>query len=131
MRCRNDREVTMTVLDDARRLSGVRHGMRVLDRAGTPVGYVCAVRRADHLSVGGGHIGSADDLVAMLPHARTEPRVASAADAARLVRLGYIKVDGRHVDRLNRYALAAEIDGIDEGVVLLTVAREDLPVEVA
>jgi hypothetical protein len=120
----------MTVLDNARRMAAARYGMRVVDRAGAPVGFVCAIKRADHLAVNaaGQRIGHSSDLLALVPGALVsgEPRVGSPATAARLVRRGYLKIDGSRVDRVNRYADAEEIAEISEGLVRLSVARDAL-----
>lgn len=118
----------MTVLDNARRLAGVRHGMRVFDGKDAPVGYVCSVKRADPLAIGGGQrIGQATDLLALLSGIRAvEPKVSSVQAAARLVRLGYIKIDGRSVDHVNRYAVAEEIREVTDDTVRLAVLRHTL-----
>jgi hypothetical protein len=123
----------MTVLGSARLLAAMRYGMPVIDCTGAPVGFIRAVKRADHLAVDatGQRIGQSTDLIALLPQMRAgrEPTVASPRVAARLVRLGYVKIDGRSVDRVNRYADAEEIAGVVDDVVQLSVSRDTLPTE--
>jgi hypothetical protein len=125
------RGLAMSILDSERRLAGVRYGMRVLDSTGAPVGFVCAVKHADHLAIDayGRRIGQSTDLIALLPHLKAvEPKVGSMRDAARLVRLGYVKIDGRGVDHVNRYALAEDIQSVDD-LIRLSVPRHELPTQ--
>jgi hypothetical protein len=49
--------------------------------------------------------------------------------AARLLRTGYIKIDGKGLLDRDRYARADEIAAVTEDTVTLTVPRDDLPAE--
>lgn len=123
----------MTMLDAARRLAAVRHRMTVIDCAGHPVGFVCAIKRPDPLAVNAAsqRIGQSSDLAALLPGALVagEPRVTPVAVAARLVQHGYLRINASRTDHVDRYALADDVADVSDGVVRLSVPREALAVQ--
>lgn len=114
------------------RLRLARIGMPVADRNGVRVGFVRRIARGDPLAVDGRgqRIGEATDLLRWLPGSRwaVEPRITSPQAATRLVREGYIEIDGRSLGQPTRYAAAEEIVDSADNVLRLGVPYTALAV---
>ncbi|MEV4708718.1 hypothetical protein [Actinoplanes sp. NPDC049316] len=96
-------------------ISQVVEGMRVLDAAGTEVGKVELVKLGDPEAIT--TAGEETD--------NGEPRVAGEI-RARLLRLGFIKVDRKGFLKPDGYVAADEIDRVQDGAVHLTVTDKDM-----
>lgn len=112
-------------------LDRVTEGMRVVDAGGEEIGRVDLVRRGDPNTVvvqvppGGGPGTTLTDIVEA---AVDEPDVPADA-AARLRRVGYLKVDGHGVPHDAVYVEADQISEVTEEAVRLSVSRSDLTPE--
>ena len=116
----------------------VRKGMHVIDLSGNTTGVIEDLKFGDPTAVSSEGqndlLGSADDVhrvvvapVQGFPLVMDDRAVehADLADlpgeqAARLLRLGYIKVKTGHIFHGHRYFAADEIAGVDDDVVHLT-----------
>jgi hypothetical protein len=110
-------------------ITQVAEGMRVIDADGAEVGVVDYVRLSDPdaVTVQAPVDGSAvSDLAGST--AFEEPDVPPDV-AARLLRGGYLKVDGEEPFDVAVYVEADQIDDVRDGVVQLNVGMEDLVVE--
>ncbi len=125
--------MTFTSSDESRQpIAAVRTGMRVLDSTGQEIGTVERVKTsdprvftADRQTAGepGSFFGHVVESVS-----GPEPDV-PPAQVARLVRLGYLKVDGKGLVDTDLYVAADEITGVDQDVVYLSVPRDQLVTE--
>jgi hypothetical protein len=106
-------------------------GMRVLDRDGTEVGTVEQVKLGDPgaVTTQGQRAGEVSGLIGFVVNsvAGSEPDLPGTL-AARLLRLGYIKIDGGLFGP-DRYAAADEIAEAGDGLVRLRVPAGQLPTE--
>jgi hypothetical protein len=106
--------------------------MRVIDSSGREIGTVERVQMGDPLGLTAdgqtaGEVGSfLDHLVESV--SGPEPDVSPAA-ADRLVRLGYLKVDGKDLLDRDHYVAADEIADVTENVVHLSVPGDRLATE--
>jgi hypothetical protein len=113
-------------------IAQVTEGMQVVDSAGAEVGTVELVKMGDPEAVttAGQRTGRGRDLVDAVARdlAGVEPDVPPTV-AARLLRTGYIKIDGKGLFHRDRYAAADEIAGVTADVVTLTTTRDNLAAE--
>ncbi|HEX5596450.1 MAG TPA: hypothetical protein VFX61_10600 [Micromonosporaceae bacterium] len=112
--------------DNPSPLTQIAEGMRVIDADGVEVGMVDLVRLSDpdavtvQAPVGG--IGPSD-----LPDVDgTEEPDVPADVAARLLRSGYLKVDGEEPFDVAVYVGADQIADVSDSLVQLAVGMEDL-----
>ncbi|HEX5543252.1 MAG TPA: hypothetical protein VFX60_17115 [Micromonospora sp.] len=114
--------------DNPSPLTQVTEGMRVIDADGVEVGAVNVVRLSDpdavtvQAPVGG--IGPSD----LADVSDDEPDV-PADVAARLLRSGYLKVDGEEAFDVAVYVEADQIADVSDNLVQLAVGMEDLTEE--
>ncbi|HEX6967919.1 MAG TPA: hypothetical protein VF174_03740 [Micromonosporaceae bacterium] len=107
-------------------ITQVTEGMRVIDADGAEVGVVDLVRLSDPdaVTVQAPVDGSAVSDLAGSTEV-DEPNVPPDA-AARLLRNGYLKVDGEEPFDLAVYVQADQIDDVQDNLVQLNVGMEDL-----
>jgi hypothetical protein len=113
-------------------LAGVREGMRVIDAADQEIGKVELIRMGDPEAVTGEGQRQPTDLLtaaaeAIVPDER-EPDV-PAPLRSRLVRSGFIKVDGPGLADTDRYVTPDRVREVREDRVYLNVRKEQLPRE--
>jgi hypothetical protein len=114
-------------------ISHVHEGMRVVDAVGEEVGKVQFVRMGDPEAITTeGNEGRPTELMgkiasAVLPEER-EPDVPEPL-RTRLLRTGYVKIDGPDLRDTDRYASSTQVREVSGDTVLLSVARRQLPVE--
>jgi hypothetical protein len=108
----------------------VRDGMRVVDSAGRTVGDVAYVQMGDaEAATTRGAAQAASGIVqAFVDVGESEPDVPEPL-RSRLLRHGFVKIDGPGLTDTDRYVRADRIAGVVGEVVTLTVPREELPVE--
>lgn len=107
-------------------IAAVRQGMSVVDIAGERVGIVEMVKAGDpEASTSQGQV--ADGLVAEAKRAFRggEPRV-PAELASQLVRVGFVKVDGRGILGRDIYVAAVQVKEVVDDVVHLGVSQTEL-----
>ncbi len=108
-------------------IAEVRTGMSVLDRHGENAGTVETVKLGDPQAVTDqGRVaygGMVEDLKSAFGGG--EPQVPDEL-AARLVRIGFVKVDGKGFLDRDLYVAADQVDAVTAGVVHLTVTRDEL-----
>lgn len=113
-------------------IAQVSVGMRVCDSAGAEVGSVEIVKMGDPATAvtAEGQHGKAEDLLDSVARnlAGVEPDLPPTV-AARLLRTGYIKIDGKGLFDRDRYASADQIAGVSEDVVILNVTRDEVTTE--
>jgi hypothetical protein len=114
-------------------MSQVREGMRVVDARDESVGKVQLVRMGDPESVTtAGNEREPTELVGRIAEAilpdEEEPDVPEPL-RTKLVRTGYIKIDGPGLVDTDRYASPEQIRAVDDDTVRLKVARKQLPEE--
>jgi hypothetical protein len=113
-------------------IAAVRTGMRVLDSTGREIGTVEDVKIGDprgltpERQVAGETESFLDHVVESV--SGPEPDVPPAL-AAKLIRLGYVKVDGKELVDRDRYVAADEIADVTEDMVHLSVPRNRLATE--
>lgn len=99
-------------------LAAVKHGMCVIDSRRKLVGRVAYVRMSDPDAVTSHGLDRTEAL-------RTGPGPDRPEDpAARMLRLGYLKIDGPTPTERDRYAAADQIAGIEDDTVLLAIPAE-------
>jgi hypothetical protein len=107
----------------------VSEGMRVVDRRGEDVGTVEAVRMGDPEAVTprGQDVGARSGLIEDVgaAFAGNDPPVPPEI-AERLLRIGYVKIDGKGILDRDFYVLADQVTGVAGDVVRLSVDREEL-----
>jgi len=117
--------------DKAGPIAKVVNGMTVVDRSGTEIGKVELVKMGDPEAVtpAGQKVDDGEGVVRVLAESifGAEPDVPGPI-AARLLRLGYLKVDGKGLEA-DRYVASDQIGEVDQGVVRLTVAKDELSKE--
>jgi hypothetical protein len=125
----------MAIFDDKtaeRRLEQVRAGMHVVDAAGEDVGRVDFVQmgdpQADTTAGNEAKQAGAFDLVARALGGEREPEVPEPL-RSRLVRSGYLKLDGANLLDADRYVPAEYVSSVAQDRVQLTVRREALAQE--
>jgi hypothetical protein len=112
----------------------VREGMAVVDAAGQPVGTVDVISMGDPEAATdrGSELQPRGDILSAaaraLGDARTEPDVAEPL-RSRLIRHGFLKVDGPDLLDTDRYVGADQIASVVGDAVTLRVRRGELPVE--
>lgn len=107
-------------------IAAVRQGMSVVDVAGERVGIVELVKAGDpEAATSQGQ--AADGLIAEVKQAFRggEPRV-PAELAPQLVRVGFVKVDGRGLLGRDVYVAAVQVKDVVDDVVHLGVSRVEL-----
>lgn len=107
-------------------LSRVREGMRVLDAAGDEVGTVATVKMGDPGAATIGADAPADPgFFAGIFGADTEPDIPEPL-RSRLLRHGFIKIDGKGWLDTDRYVPADLIAGLASDTVRLSATKERL-----
>ncbi len=110
----------------------VREGMRVVDSAGEEVGNVALVRMGnpDAATIEGQESGDEGILggVANAFGFGDEPDLAPTLQA-RLMRFGFIKVDGKGLFAADRYVRADRIAGVSSDTVRLSVPKDRIAEE--
>jgi hypothetical protein len=107
----------------------VREGMTVVDADGREVGEVAYVQMGDPEAVTTrGNPPSVTSLAEHVSVDGAEPDVPEPL-RSRLLRHGFVKVDGPDLFDTDRYVRADRIAGIDGGTVRLAVRREALAEE--
>jgi hypothetical protein len=113
-------------------IAQVTEGMSVVDSTGAEVGTVERVKMGDPEAVttAGQREDGAHGLIDAVARelAGVEPDLPPTL-AARLLRTGYIKIDGKGLLGRDRYAAADQIAGVTDDAVTLTVPRDELPTE--
>ena len=107
-------------------IEAVRQGMSVVDVAGEHVGIVELVKAGDpEATTSQGR--AADGLIAEVKQAFRggEPRVPTEM-ASQLVRVGFLKVDGRGLMGRDVYVAAVQVQDVVDDVVHLGVSRVEL-----
>ncbi len=108
-------------------IAAVRQGMTVVDLAGERVGVVQLVRAGEPEAavsedqVDGGLVAEAKRAF----RSGDEPRVAAEL-ASQLVRVGYVKVDGRGILGRDVYVAAVQVKDVVDDVVHLGVSQVEL-----
>lgn len=108
-------------------IAAVRRGMSVVDVAGEHVGTVELVKMGDPESVTPQGQVTGGGLVAEVKGAFRggEPRVPSEL-ASQLLRVGFVKVDGRGILGRDVYVAAVQLKDVVDDVVHLGVSRTEL-----
>ena len=109
-------------------LAAVRAGMRVVDTRGNPVGVVEQVRMGDPEAVTSHGQGPAA-YSSLLDRAKAlftgaEPEVPEQM-AARLLRLGYLKIDGPTLFERDRYVASDRVASVEDETVTLAIPEEE------
>jgi hypothetical protein len=117
---------------DENPLAAVRAGMRVVDTRGNPVGVVEQVRMGDPQAVTSQ--GQAPAAYSSLLDRATSLFTGAEPDvpeelADRLLRLGYLKIDGPTLLERDRYVAADRVAGVEEETVTLSIPEETTVLE--
>lgn len=108
-------------------ITQVTEGMRVIDADGEEVGVVDIVRLSDPDAVTvQAPVGAAGSLSDLLGETAVEEPEVPADAAARLLRGGYLKVDGEEPFDVAVYVEADQIADVSDDVVQLSVGTDDL-----
>lgn len=123
----------MTIDGDGPRLiAAVRQGMRMIDSAGEDVGEVEFVKMGepDAVTAQGQRVGEPYGIVDAVAETVTgaEPDVPGEL-AAQLLRVGYVKVDGKGLRDVDRYVASDQIADVTADTVRLHVTRGQLAAE--
>jgi hypothetical protein len=112
-----------------RTIDKVREGMQVVDRSGKKVGRVEFVKLGDPeaITTQGQIYTDLDDLPGLIARAvvGAEPEVPEEL-AARLIRMGFVKVDDRGILDRDYYVAADQIDEVEDRLVRLSVDKHEL-----
>lgn len=115
-------------------IAEVALGMTVVDSAGAEVGKVELLKMGDPEAVttAGQRAGESEGVVRALADSifGSEPDVPGPL-AARLLRLGYLKVDGKGLLEADRYVASDQIAGVADNTVRLSVPKGQLTKEMA
>ncbi len=115
-------------------MSRVVPGMTVVDSTGAEVGTVEAVKMGDPeaITTAGQEPSESLGVVGALAGSifGTEPDVPGPA-AARLLRVGYVKVDGKGLLEADRYVASDEIADVVDDTIRLTVPKGSLTRELS
>lgn len=106
-------------------LNQIRHGMRVVDATGEEIGNVEAVKMGDPAAATVGADMPADPGLIAAFFGDTEPDIPEPL-RSRLLRFGYVKVDGKGWLDTDRYITADLISGVARDTVTLTVHKDRL-----
>jgi hypothetical protein len=113
-------------------IADVAPGMTVVDSNGAEVGKVEKVKMGDPEAVTteGQDVGESEGVVRALADSvfGAEPDVPGPL-AARLLRIGYVKVDGKGLLQADRYVAADEIAEVADHTIRLTVPKDHLTKE--
>lgn len=125
--------MTFTSSDESRpHIAAVRTGMRVLDSNGQEIGTVERVKASDPrgLTADRQTAGEPESFVSHVVESVSGPEPdVPPAHAAKLVRVGYLKVDGKGPLDRDLYVAADEITDVEEDAVYLSVPRDRLVTE--
>ncbi len=110
----------------------VREGMRVIDAAGDDIGAVEFVKMGDPGAATVGADAPRDggflqDIAGVFGF-DSEPNLPDAL-RARLMRVGFIKIDGAGLTDTDRYVMADKIAGVASDTVRLTLPKNRLATE--
>jgi hypothetical protein len=107
-------------------IAAVRQGMSVVDVAGERIGTVELVKMGDPEAVTPQGQTTGGQVSGMTGASRSaEPRV-PAELASQLVRVGFVKVDGRGIQQRDVYVAAVQVKDVVDDVVRLGVSRTEL-----
>lgn len=118
-----------SVTDDASMISLVQEGMRVIDAMGEDIGEVAFVQMGDpEAATSGPHATPdlVDTLAGVFGGPEEEPRVPSPV-REHLLRVGYLRIDGRGLFASTWYAAADAIASVTPGAVILRLRKSELP----
>ncbi|MFD4420292.1 hypothetical protein ACFWN7_02165 [Agromyces sp. NPDC058484] len=106
------------------RLEDVREGMDVIDASGQKVGTVKSVKMGDPQAVTaeGQTVGERDGLLDVVADLFTGSEDMPAEERERLLRVGYIEVDGTGIGG-NFFAAADAVEEVSEDSVRLSTDR--------
>jgi hypothetical protein len=109
-------------------IAQVTTGMQVVDAQGEDVGTVIATTPGDPNAVTAQEPPAGEGVLAgKVPHTEDGDEPEVPADlAARLLRGGYLRVDGQGILAHDLYVEADQIAGVNQDVVELSVARDQL-----
>ena len=120
--------------DQSEPIAQVFRGMTVVDSTGAEIGKVELVKMGDPEAVTteGQRVGESEGVVRALADSifGSEPDVPGPL-AGRLLRLGYLKVDGKGLLEADRYVAGDQIAGVADDTVRLTVSKDELSREMA
>lgn len=120
--------------DKAEPIAQVANGMTVVDSTGAEIGKVELVKMGDPEAVtpAGQDAGESEGVVRALADSifGSEPDVPGPL-AARLLRMGYLKVDGKGLLEADRYVASDQIAEVVEDTVRLRVPKDELTKEMA
>ena len=110
-------------------LNAVQRGMHVVDATGEDIGHVDMIRMGDpEAATTAGNDAMVQrplDLVAEAIGGEQEPDVPEPL-RSRLVRSGYLKLDGAHLLETDRYVPADYVREVSDDRVRLSVRRDEL-----
>lgn len=117
--------------DDISMISLAQEGMRVIDAMGEDIGEVAFVKMGDPeaaTATTGQHStpNVVDALADVLGGSEDEPRAPSPM-REQLLRVGYLRIDGRGLFASTWYAAADAIASVTPGAVILRVRKSELP----
>ncbi len=117
--------------DESSTISLVQEGMRVIDAMGEDIGEVAFVKMGDPeaATLATGTLSTpdvVDALADVLGGPEGEPRVPSPL-REQLLRVGYLRIDGRGLFASTWYAAADAIASITSDAVILRVTKSELP----
>jgi len=118
------------ITDTESPIAQVTEGMRVIDADGEEVGVVDIVRLSDPDAVTvQAPVGAAGSLPDRLGTEDSDEPDVPADVAARLLRTGYLKVDGEEPFDVALYVAADQISDVSGDVVQLSVGSDELIAE--
>ena len=114
-------------------IANVAEGMHVIDSTGTDLGTVEEVKMGEPgaATAQGQHTGEPHGIVESIVEtvSGTEPEVPDEL-AEHLLRVGYLKVDGKGLLDRDRYVAADQIAAVEADTVHLRVTRDQVGAEV-
>jgi hypothetical protein len=120
--------------DQSGPIAEVVFGMTVVDNTGAEVGKVELVKMGDPdaVTTQGQRVGESEGVVHALADSifGSEPDVPGPL-AGRLLRMGYVKVDGKGLLEADRYVASDQIAAVDDNTVRLKVPKDQLTREMA
>lgn len=119
--------MTYSTSDHQGPIARAHEGMRVVDAAGTNIGQVQEVSMGDPQSVTSAGQGSSErGVIAAAVHIFDGGDQLSPQAHERLARLGYVRIDTAGMFEGDRYAASDQLDDIVDGVLYLTVEKDQL-----
>jgi hypothetical protein len=122
-------DATVGYVDEGHQPIGmVREGMKVVDAAGDEIGHVDYVKMGDPQAAGisDAEVQGTNDLVDVVAEAFRGPSEIPVTIRERLLRLGFIHVDGKGWFDKDRYVPADAIAAVTADTVRLSATKDDL-----